>query len=136
MQVELEIISDAQCETMYLSSYFDGIRETLEMCTLDLEGEVDQDHCVGDDGGPLVILQGPASDVQVGIISWGGGFEQDGCANPQFPGVYQEISSYKTWIDTTLSENSDSSPDAPSAATTMMLSSLFVIVEMFLALIA
>ena len=47
-------------------------------------------------GGPLIIKgddPSGASDVQVGIVSWG-----LGCADKNFPGVYSRISSQYEWI--------------------------------------
>ena len=55
-----------------------------------------KDSCQGDSGGPLVIdnPDGTQQDVQVGIVSWG-----FGCADPNFPGVYAEVSNYIPWIE-------------------------------------
>lgn len=46
------------------------------------------DVCRGDSGGPVVI-----NDVQVGVVSWGGG-----CARPGKPGVYANVSPLKEKI--------------------------------------
>jgi len=57
----------------------------------------DQDSCVGDSGGPM-ILQGvaPEKDVQVGIVSWG--WE---CGNEKYPGVYHRLSESLAWVKRT-----------------------------------
>ncbi|XP_042233553.1 uncharacterized protein LOC121873847 isoform X2 [Homarus americanus] len=51
-----------------------------------------KDACQGDSGGPLTYLDGDQY-VHIGIVSWG-----IGCANPDYPGIYTRISSYKKWI--------------------------------------
>ncbi|MFK3983751.1 trypsin-like serine protease [Micromonospora sp. NPDC050397] len=44
-----------------------------------------KDSCQGDSGGPLVITSTP-QDIQIGNVSWG-----NGCAEPNYPGVYGEL---------------------------------------------
>lgn len=53
----------------------------------------------GDSGGPLVIKQ-DSHWIQVGIVSHG-----QGCAEPEFPGVYVRVSQYKSWISNHITSN-------------------------------
>jgi secreted trypsin-like serine protease len=53
------------------------------------------DTCQGDSGGPMVRRDDKGSWVQVGIVSWG-----LGCARQGYPGVYTQISAFRTAIRT------------------------------------
>ena len=45
----------------------------------------------GDSGGPLFV-----NGVQVGVTSYG-----NGCADPNYAGVYARVTTYLDWIATT-----------------------------------
>ena len=50
------------------------------------------DSCQGDSGGPMIVgVDG--LQVQIGIVSFG-----NGCALPNFYGVYTNISNYRAWV--------------------------------------
>jgi secreted trypsin-like serine protease len=51
------------------------------------------DTCQGDSGGPMVRRTGDDSWVQVGIVSWG-----LGCARDGYPGVYTQVSTFRSAI--------------------------------------
>jgi len=53
----------------------------------------------GDSGGPLVSKNG-SQWIQSGIVSFG-----QGCALPNFPGVYARVSEYQSWISSQISSN-------------------------------
>ncbi len=51
-----------------------------------------KDSCQGDSGGPLV-MQYDNQWLQLGIVSFG-----EGCAMPDFKGVYTNVAAYQDWI--------------------------------------
>jgi secreted trypsin-like serine protease len=51
------------------------------------------DTCQGDSGGPMVRLDRTGRWLQVGIVSWG-----LGCARDGYPGVYTQVSTFRTAI--------------------------------------
>ena len=87
-EVTVQTVSDAECNVNY-----DGdIVEDVMFCAgVDGGG---MDSCQGDSGGPIFSLTpSGAVDKQVGVVSWG-----IGCARPDLPGVYAEISAVNDWI--------------------------------------
>lgn len=50
------------------------------------------DSCNGDSGGPMTRAQG-SERVLVGLVSWG-----RGCALPNTPALYTNVSAYRDWI--------------------------------------
>ncbi|WP_406345057.1 S1 family peptidase [Streptomyces sp. NBC_00648] len=77
-------VSDAQCQQAYGSD----LVPSDEICA----GYVQQggvDTCQGDSGGPMFRKDNNNAWIQVGIVSWG-----QGCAEPGYPGVYSEVSTF------------------------------------------
>uniref|UniRef100_A0A673K497 Zgc:165423 n=1 Tax=Sinocyclocheilus rhinocerous TaxID=307959 RepID=A0A673K497_9TELE len=85
------LINSSFCNCLYEELITDNM-----MCAGPLEGG--KDSCqyrqyIGDSGGPMVIKQG-SKWIQAGIVSFG-----EGCAQPNFPGVYTRVSKYQNWIN-------------------------------------
>ncbi|XP_069507954.1 serine protease 33-like [Ambystoma mexicanum] len=83
-EVMVSIVSWSQCKKSYNSLLYDMI------CAGYSTGG--KDSCQGDSGGPLVC-QSNKTWILVGVVSWG-----NGCAQPNYPGVYTNVSVYLDWI--------------------------------------
>ncbi|KOU31755.1 trypsin [Streptomyces sp. WM6373] len=87
MKATVPFVSDAACNAAY-SDLVPG----EEICA----GLIDQggvDTCQGDSGGPMFRRDNAGAWIQVGIVSWG-----IGCARPDYPGVYTEVSTFAAQI--------------------------------------
>ncbi|XP_071526051.1 trypsin-1-like isoform X2 [Panulirus ornatus] len=100
-EVTVPVISNLECETKYSA---DAITDQMLCAGLDEGGK---DSCQGDSGGPL-FTPGDGSQshmIQIGVVSWG-----EGCAQPNFPGVYARLSKFLNWID---EKTNDATPCTP-----------------------
>ena len=85
----MPFVSDTTCNS---SSMYNGdIIPTDEICAGYTAGGVDT--CQGDSGGPMFRRDAANAWIQVGIVSWG-----DGCARPNKPGVYTQVSYFSSTI--------------------------------------
>jgi secreted trypsin-like serine protease len=80
-------VSDASCR----QSYPQDLAPATEICAGFPQGGVDT--CQGDSGGPMVKRNSAGQWREVGIVSYG-----FGCARPNFPGVYAEVTSFSADI--------------------------------------
>lgn len=80
----------------YCKKQYETIGDTVtdQMICAGFE-EGGKDACQGDSGGPLSV-ESNGERVLVGVVSWG-----EGCAEPEFPGVYSRVSSVRSWIKST-----------------------------------
>jgi len=83
-KVTVPIVSRATCRGQYGQS---AITDRMICAGLTQGGK---DACQGDSGGPLTI-----NDVLIGVVSWG-----QGCARPNYAGVYANVGALRNWIDT------------------------------------
>jgi secreted trypsin-like serine protease len=91
LKAEVPFISDAECVDEYAALPRQPIPDE-EICAgyLDVGGI---DTCQGDSGGPMFRRDNAGEWIQVGIVSWG-----EGCARPEYPGVYGQTSFYSQAI--------------------------------------
>jgi secreted trypsin-like serine protease len=89
LKATVPFVDDATCNgrTMYNGD----IIPAEEICAGYTQGGVDT--CQGDSGGPMFRRDSANAWVQVGIVSWG-----DGCARPNRPGVYTQVSYFSSAI--------------------------------------
>ncbi|WP_430784489.1 S1 family peptidase [Actinoplanes sp. G11-F43] len=88
LKATVPFVSDTTCNSA--SMYAGRVNAAREICAGFTAGGVDT--CQGDSGGPM-FRQGASGWVQVGIVSWG-----DGCARPNKPGVYTQVSYFSAAI--------------------------------------
>jgi trypsin len=82
---EVDITSFEKCNDTYSGNkeleFLSGLSDLTQFCA----SSPGHDACQGDSGGPLVMISSLASDIQLGIVSFG-----YGCANKDYPGRYAE----------------------------------------------
>ncbi|KUL33733.1 serine protease [Actinoplanes awajinensis] len=89
LKATVPFVSDTTCNS---SSMYNGeIIASNEICAGYTAGGTDT--CQGDSGGPMFRRDSANAWVQVGIVSWG-----DGCARPNKPGVYTQVSYFAATI--------------------------------------
>ncbi|TLQ46601.1 S1 family peptidase [Streptomyces marianii] len=86
LKAQVPFVSDASCRQSYPSLIADE-----EICAGFTQGGIDT--CQGDSGGPMFRRDNAGAWIQVGIVSWG-----QGCARPDYPGVYTEVSTFASAI--------------------------------------
>ncbi|AVH97981.1 serine protease [Streptomyces sp. WAC00288] len=87
LKANVPFVSDASCR----ASYGNDLVPSEEICAGYAQGGTDT--CQGDSGGPMFRKDNAGAWVQVGIVSWG-----QGCARPNYPGVYTEVSTFAAAI--------------------------------------
>jgi secreted trypsin-like serine protease len=84
-QVIVPTLTPDQCQAQYGAGNIDG--------TMLCAGVGGKDSCQGDSGGPLVVKRRDGFWYQGGVVSWG-----QGCALPNYAGVYARVSVQCDWI--------------------------------------
>uniref|UniRef100_A0A8D2M4F6 Transmembrane serine protease 2 n=1 Tax=Zonotrichia albicollis TaxID=44394 RepID=A0A8D2M4F6_ZONAL len=85
--VAVPLIERSRCNAVYI---YNGMILPTMICAGDLAGGIDS--CQGDSGGPLVTHHHSVWWL-VGDTSWG-----SGCATPNKPGVYGNMTVFTDWI--------------------------------------
>lgn len=108
-QVEIPLVDLTTCRLSY--GVFDGdITDNMLCAGLQAGGK---DSCQGDSGGPLMTFDsGSNSWKQVGVVSWG-----DGCAAPNYYGVYTKIARYADWVTQQIPQLATPTPTPTNTAT-------------------
>ncbi|GGX72636.1 S1 family peptidase [Streptomyces fructofermentans] len=88
LKATVPFVSDSVCRSY---DQYEGLVPAEEICAGYAAGGVDT--CQGDSGGPMFRRDGAGAWIQVGIVSWG-----IGCAQPEAPGVYSEVSTFASAI--------------------------------------
>ena len=87
LKAQVPFITDAQCGSAYTE-----LVPNEEICAGNWSaGGVDT--CQGDSGGPMFRRDNANAWIQVGVVSWG-----YGCARPENPGVYSQVSTFAAAI--------------------------------------
>jgi secreted trypsin-like serine protease len=89
-QANVPIVTQSSCSAAYT-----GISARM-ICAGFAKGGIDS--CQGDSGGPLLVSSGLAGVWrQAGIVSFG-----EGCALPNFPGVYTRVTEFNAYLEVQL----------------------------------
>ncbi|MEV0733061.1 serine protease [Polymorphospora sp. NPDC050346] len=86
LKAQVPFVPDSTCRTSYPSMVL-----AEEICAGYTGGGIDT--CQGDSGGPMFRPDAAGAWIQVGIVSYG-----RGCARPNYPGVYTEVSTFAAQI--------------------------------------
>ncbi|KPM41428.1 Trypsin [Neonectria ditissima] len=87
-KVDVPIVSRATCQSQYSTA---AITTSMFCAGLTAGGK---DSCQGDSGGPIIDT---ATGTLIGTVSWG-----EGCALPNYSGVYARIGNLRSFINTYL----------------------------------
>jgi secreted trypsin-like serine protease len=94
LKAKVPFVDDKTCGKAYADPEWGFVADKM-LCAGKKQGGVDT--CQGDSGGPMVRKNADGRWRQVGIVSWG-----QGCARPNFPGVYTEVSTFTADIKAAL----------------------------------
>src|SRR4029453_142014 len=89
LKATVPFVSDTTCNSRTM--YNGAVIASDEICAGYTQGG--GDTCQGPSGGPMFRRDSANAWIQVGIVSWG-----EGCARPNKPGVYSQVSFFASNI--------------------------------------
>jgi secreted trypsin-like serine protease len=92
LKTSLKISTNASCNSLYDNSITGNM-----LCAGGINAGDRNDTCQGDSGGPLFFSQN-GRHVQAGIVSFGGTATGPACGDPDAPGVYARVTSFRDFI--------------------------------------
>jgi secreted trypsin-like serine protease len=101
LKAQVPFVDDATCRQAY-----SNLVDSDEICAGYAGGGTDT--CQGDSGGPMFRRDAANAWIQVGIVSWG-----NGCARPNYPGIYSEVSTFAAAIKAAADNLGGGSPPPP-----------------------
>jgi len=96
MEVNVTTMTNTRCNQDYGGDILDSM-----ICA----SGAGKDACQGDSGGPLVTAEPNSYYSLIGVVSWG-----NGCASPNFPGVYSRVTKAETFIEDNMSGSTCTPP--------------------------
>jgi hypothetical protein len=95
--VDVPIVDRATCDALYdVATSLTDVTNDMVCAGDTVAGGVDA--CVGDSGGPLFIMEA-GRQLLAGTVSFG-----EGCARPEFPGVYARAATEAGWANACISD--------------------------------
>ncbi|ROT64281.1 trypsin [Penaeus vannamei] len=87
-KVSVPVWTDSDCRQIYGA---ESILDSMVCAGLEEGGK---DACHGDSGSPLMCYDSGSEAFFAGVMSWG-----YGCARPDRPSVYSEVSHFSNWLE-------------------------------------
>jgi hypothetical protein len=117
LKADVPIVADSTCATAYALH-----APLVDPNTMVCAGDGVHDTCQGDSGGPLMVRDAAGNWVLAGITSWG-----EGCARPEYPGVYTRLGApaLNAWVSAHYPRASFTVGAASSGAPTAFTSTSF-----------
>jgi Trypsin/PKD domain len=90
LKADVPLVADSTCSSAYALH-----APPMDPNTMVCAGDGIHDTCQGDSGGPLMVRDAGGNWALAGITSWG-----EGCADPNYPGVYTRLGApaLNAWI--------------------------------------